>query len=267
MMTRKGIRLLLILFIAATMLVTACSPAQYTLTTLVSPSGSGTVTPASGIYDEGTEATLTAEPTSGYRFDHWSGDATGTSSPVTITMDSAKSVTAYFKAQFTLTTLVSPSGSGMVTPASDNYDEGTEVTLTAAAAEGYIFDHWLGDASGSDSQLTITMNSDKEITAIFVATEAYYELRGIDGRYALKGISVSSEIGGIGLRTDSLNITWIAEGGTVTLPSGIKITLVAKPSSGYQFDHWSGDVSGTSPEITINVDSDKNIYAHFSKID
>jgi uncharacterized repeat protein (TIGR02543 family) len=66
----------------------------------VSPSGAGTISPASGTYDAGAEVTLTATPAEGYIFDYWSGDTTDTSSPVTITMDGAKSVRAHFKAGF-----------------------------------------------------------------------------------------------------------------------------------------------------------------------
>lgn len=69
---------------------------KYTLTTSVSPWGSGSVSPGSGSYDEGTRVALTASPASGYIFDHWGGGASGTSTTVTITMNSNKSITAYF---------------------------------------------------------------------------------------------------------------------------------------------------------------------------
>jgi chitodextrinase len=90
------IRLILITFLIATlMLVTACKH-QYTLNTSVSPSGSGTISPASGIYDGGSEVTLKATPESGWSFVEWSGDTTGKTNPITITMDSDKSITARF---------------------------------------------------------------------------------------------------------------------------------------------------------------------------
>jgi len=59
-------------------------------------SGSGSLNPPGGIYDAGTVVTLTANPSSGWEFDHWSGDLSGTSNPATITMDKNKSVTANF---------------------------------------------------------------------------------------------------------------------------------------------------------------------------
>ena len=44
---------------------------------------------------------------------------------------------------------------------------GATVTLTAIASEGYEFDHWSGNLSGSENPTTIIMDSDKEITANF----------------------------------------------------------------------------------------------------
>ena len=68
---------------------------------------------------------------------------------------------------YTLTTIVSPPGAGSVSPAGGEYESGEQVTLTASPASGYTFDYWYGAASGSSNTVTITMNSDKTITAYF----------------------------------------------------------------------------------------------------
>jgi len=47
-------------------------------------------------YTLGTVVKVTATALKGYRFDRWSGDLTGSSSSATITMDSAKEITANF---------------------------------------------------------------------------------------------------------------------------------------------------------------------------
>ncbi len=74
------------------------SKISYSLTTSVSPSGSSSITPSSGRYDCGESATLTASPASSrYVFDHWSGDVSGTSSMVTVTMNSNKNIIANFR--------------------------------------------------------------------------------------------------------------------------------------------------------------------------
>ena len=70
--------------------------AQHTLSTSVSPAGAGFVTPSSGVFVEWESVIITAHAYSGYEFDHWGGDASGTSPTITITMDSNKSIIAYY---------------------------------------------------------------------------------------------------------------------------------------------------------------------------
>jgi hypothetical protein len=62
-------------------------------------SGQGTTDPSPGTheYDYGTQVTIAASPASGWKFDHWGGDASGTSLAIVIAMDSDKNVTAYFQ--------------------------------------------------------------------------------------------------------------------------------------------------------------------------
>ncbi len=72
---------------------------QYSLT-LTSGAG-GTIDPPPGSYnyDEGTEFTITAKPNTHYRFSEWTGDVhpgKRTSNPITIIMDSDKSIKANF---------------------------------------------------------------------------------------------------------------------------------------------------------------------------
>jgi uncharacterized repeat protein (TIGR02543 family) len=49
-----------------------------------------------GDIEEGNSTTLTATPNTGYLFTGWSGDATGATNPLTITVDAAKTITANF---------------------------------------------------------------------------------------------------------------------------------------------------------------------------
>ena len=229
----------------------------YTLTVDISPTDSGMVTldpsqPAEG-YALGTEVTLTADASEGCEFDHWSGDLSGSENPTKIQMTCVKTVTANFtQITYSLTVNVSPEGKGTVTldpsPPAGGYVVGTEVTLTVGASEGYEFDHWEvnGALSGSESPTIITMDSNKEVTAYF--TQVTYTL------------------------TTNVSPTG---GGTVTLePSqpdggyvaGTEVTLTADASEGYEFDHWSGDLSDSENQTTIIMDSDKMVTAHFNQI-
>jgi len=67
---------------------------QYNISAIASTGG--TVS-GGGTFDEDASVTLTATPSnSGYIFSGWSGDASGTSNPLTITADSDKTITANF---------------------------------------------------------------------------------------------------------------------------------------------------------------------------
>jgi hypothetical protein len=60
----------------------------------------------------------------------------------------------------------------------DNYPDGTRVELTATPASGWNFTGWSGDASGSANPLTVTMNSNKTITANFSTPDPTAEISG-----------------------------------------------------------------------------------------
>lgn len=85
---------------------------QYQLTINIQGKGSVTREPNALYYDEGTVVTLTAIPDTSVAaiFLGWSGDVSGTSNPVTITMNGSKTVTASFKATIHSSYYISPSG-------------------------------------------------------------------------------------------------------------------------------------------------------------
>ncbi len=70
------------------------STVQYTLTVLASEGG--TVSTEGGTYDEGTEVTITATPSEGYRFTGWEG-SDSTSASLTITLNSNQTFKALFE--------------------------------------------------------------------------------------------------------------------------------------------------------------------------
>ncbi len=143
-----------------------------TLTVNVNPAGSGSVTknPDKSAYEYNEVVQLTATPAAGYTFSSWSGDASGTANPLSVTMNSNKTITANFTPiTHTLTLSVSPPDSGSVAknPDKPSYDHNEVVQLTATPSSGYTFAGWSGDASGTANPLSVTMNSNKNITANF----------------------------------------------------------------------------------------------------
>jgi len=144
---------------------------QYTLTTDVLPSGSGTIilSPDGGIYPEGTEVTLTPTPGLSYKFVKWSGVNATSISGNKIVMSKNMKVNADFTAQYSLTVNVNPAGSGTVTlsPAGGIYDDGTVVTLTPNAGLSYSFVSWGGGDGSYVADNKIVMTRSREITANF----------------------------------------------------------------------------------------------------
>jgi hypothetical protein len=75
---------------------------NYTLTLTVGDGGAVTANPTNspglttGQYLAGTVVELTANPNNGYQFTSWTGSLTGNSNPVSLTMDSNKSIQANF---------------------------------------------------------------------------------------------------------------------------------------------------------------------------
>ena len=81
-----------------------CPAEIYCLTTSVQESGDVFLNPDGGCYDEGTRVTITAEAASGWDFDHWEEDASGTGPTTTITMNGNRSVVAVFEEENECTT-------------------------------------------------------------------------------------------------------------------------------------------------------------------
>jgi uncharacterized repeat protein (TIGR02543 family) len=148
---------------------------------------------------------------------------------------------------YSISVSVFPSGAGMVAPPGGEFPSGSQIMVNAAPAPGYVFDHWEGDVSGTSSSITITMEDDKVVHAYFkeVKPEVY-------------SLNVSVDPAGKG------TVTTAPPGGSY--PSGTVVILTAAPAIGYKFDHWSGDVSGTSSTVTITVDKNMSVTAHFKPV-
>ena len=197
-------------------------------------------------YNHGIAVGLTATPATGYKFSSWSGDATGSTNPLTVTMNADKNITANFTlipVNYTLS-VTAQNGTVAKDPNQQTYNSGATVKFTATPATGYKFSSWSGDASGSTNPLTVTMNANKNITANFTL---------------------------IAVSTYTLNVG--AQNGTVaknpnqqTYNSGTKVSLTATPATGYQFSSWSGDATGSTNPLTITMNANKNITANFTVI-
>ena len=140
-------------------------------------------------YMDGTAVTLTARATEGSKFKCWHGDATGRTINCTVTMDSAKGVSAEFVQleSFPLGVTKIGTGSGYVKRSVETktYFSGSTVTLSALAEQGSIFNGWHGDAIGLNDVCTVTMNSAMSISAEFE-------------KMTIFNTSITAELGSVG---------------------------------------------------------------------
>ncbi|MES2268388.1 MAG: ice-binding family protein [Bacteroidota bacterium] len=81
----------------------AIPASQFALTTKSNPAIGGSTT-GSGAYNAGTNAVVTATANPGYNFTSWSGDASGSANPLTVSMNANKQITA----NFTLIVVIPP---------------------------------------------------------------------------------------------------------------------------------------------------------------
>ncbi len=133
-------------------------------------------------------------------------------------------------------------GTVSLNPGGGVYASGTEVTITAEPDFGYEFVGWSGDASGNAISVTITMDSEKNITANFQEYSGpTYELT----LETLGGgdVSVNPEQG--------------------PYPAGTEVILTAVPKLGFEFSSWSGASAGSANPLTLTMDSDLDIKAEF----
>ena len=218
----------------------------YTLT-VNAVNGTVAKAPDQPTYNHGSSVELTATPAAGFVFSSWSGDATGSTNPLTVNMNGNKNITANFTAIPTATfTLTVTAVNGTVSKAPDQptYLSGSSVVLTATPAAGFIFSSWSGDASGSTNPLTVTMNANKSITANFTAIPP--------NNFTLIVNAVNGSVAKVPNQA--------------TYASGSTVVLTATPATGYIFSSWSGDATGSVNPLTVTMNANKNITANFTLI-
>lgn len=142
------------------------------ITLLSNPVAGGTST-GGGDFAQGSSVTVTATPSAGYTFINWTKVGAPTvplSSDPSYQFNMAGNVdlVANFSQVQTFTVIVAASPvAGGTTTGSGVYASGTSATIRAIPNSGYSFTGWSGDATGSTNPLTLTVNANKNITAIF----------------------------------------------------------------------------------------------------
>ena len=183
-----------------------------------------------------------------YRFDHWSGDASGSSNPVSATMGAPKTVTAVYVIQYQLSLATAPPAVGTVhiSGAVDGgwFDSGTVVNLTAdlnvakATGERYHFSAWSGASTATTVATSVTMSAPRSLTANY---GVQYQLTRSTARLR----SASAHIAGASTGD------WFDSGSTVNLTADLN---VAKDTGErYHFSAWSGASTATTVATSVTM--------------
>jgi uncharacterized repeat protein (TIGR02543 family) len=185
---------------------------------------------------------LTASADPGWSFDEWSGALSGSENPESITMYGNRAVTATFtQDEYTLAVSTIGSGSVISEPVQATYHYGDVVTLTASADPGWTFAGWSGDLISANNPTTITMDSDKTITATFARP----------GEYTLT-VNVVGD-GTVDKEPDQPTCSY-----------GDVVTLTATADPGWAFAGWSGAVISTHNSETITIAGNTAVTATFT---
>ncbi|MDF9828335.1 putative repeat protein (TIGR02543 family) [Ereboglobus sp. PH5-10] len=231
----------------------------------------------SGNYQEDTNVTIKAVPEANYKFHQWTGDnvASMSSGTTTVKMTSAKTVTATFqRTHSNLTVNILPAGAATAGAKVKNNATNADVTgsttqlidstlsLKPVGATGsgvtWVFDHWEGDLTGSADPGSISMSTDRTLTAVFVA------------RYTLT-LDCSIAEGGNGYSVSAGTLVWESTNKwTAVYPAGTVVTITVLPGGDNAFVNWTGDTSGvtgtalTTNPITVTMNSARTITANLS---
>ena len=224
---------------------------QAVLTVATVGSGSVARAPDQASYAYGSPVQLTASADPGWQFAGWSGDASGTANPLTVTMAGDQAVTATFtRVTHTLTASAGPGGaidpSGAVA-----VDEGADRSFTITPDPHHHLVELLLDGEavsvgdngdGSFSYTLTAVNADHSLAAVFAIDQA-----------VLTVATVGS--GSVARAPDQVSYAY-----------GSPVQLTASADPGWQFAGWSGDASGTANPLTVTMAGDKTIAASFTEV-
>jgi hypothetical protein len=133
-----------------------------------------------------------------------------------------------FIPSYNLVAASSGGGSVSLSPPNGPYLSNTVVTVTATPAKGWSLLEWLGDATGTSTQQTITMSRDKVAQALF-------------------GTTLSTTAAGGG------SVSVYPTGGLY--PYGSSVRLAAQPQAGNYFVIWGNAASGNSNPLYFTINN------------
>jgi Carboxypeptidase regulatory-like domain/Divergent InlB B-repeat domain len=257
---------------AAAQATATFAPIVRRLEVATSGNGSGTVTSSPAGIDCGSECstsaldgetvTLTASPVSHSEFTGWSGGGCTGVGTCEVTLESDPVVTADFT-KITHRVSVAVTGSGSVVDSesgrlacgesegtcSAEYDEGTEVTLTARPDQFHQLIGWTGCTTSSGDECQVTVDAAAQIGVTFAPI--------------VHQLSITKIGTGSGTVTSPVGFTC---GPTCALgiDEGTGAFLRAVPDPGSEFTGWSGACTGAGAGCFVPMLQDTSVVADFT---
>jgi hypothetical protein len=219
--------------------------------TLASNPVLGGITTGMGAFAQGSAATVTATPNTGFVFTNWTENGTivSTSSSYQFTIAGNRTLTANFAkvniGSFAVVLSSSPLAGGK-TGGSGSYKSGSSVTTTATPSVGYTFVNWTDNgaivSTSSSYQFTLTKN--RTLVANFKVIPA--------SQFAVV-LSSNPPEGG-------------TTNGSGAYAAGTSVTVTATKNIGYSFTNWTENsaVVSTSPSYTFPLSSNRTLVANFT---
>ena len=165
------------------------------------------------------------------------------------TVTSSQTISVLYREQFRASVVTEPSSLAAAVNGAGWYDVGASTTLTVAAPSGWRFDRWSGDASGTASSVTLSVQRPLNVTAVFDP-----------------GLTITAGGGGSIAYSYGATSGTVPAGSSVTIyvPLGTVVTLTASASSPSQaFVGWSGAATGTTASTTVQVNAPGGVVGNF----
>ncbi len=236
---------------AAATTYTAAFSTQYLLTTAASPAAGGSISPASGYVNAGTQVQVSAAANAGYAFTGFSGDLSGGTSPQQLTMNGPKSVTANFSALTGVTVATNPAGlqvsvdgTNYTTPQVFQWIPGSQHTIgVSSPQDGSGVRRVFGSWSDGGAQ-THTVTAPAAATTYTAAFSTQYLLTTAASPAAGGSISPASGY----------------------VDAGTQVQVSAAANAGYGFTGFSGDLSGSATPQMLTMSGPKSVSANFAAL-
>jgi len=213
--------------------------------------GNGNTSVNSGTFIEGQQITITASSFEDSRFVNWTGDLNSTSESIVLNVNSNITINANFELIPIYNLTVTTNEGGRVSIESGSYQEGESVTITATPDNGYYFSNWSGDSNSSSSEISILINSDIELTALFAERNTV-------------SVNVINDNGGVINFTGNFGSSGSVNSNTtqiITLFENETIEFTVLPDFGWFLNSWGGDFSGNEISKTITLNPNFNVIS------